>query len=199
MRNEKGQFQKGDNERLGKSCPEEVRKKIGKANRGKKRTEAFKENLRRLKGKGVLGQRTKELWENLEYRTHMVCVHRGQKYTEELRKKRSAAYKGKKSHFWKGGVTPVNQIIRTSIEFRLWREAVFARDNWTCQKTSERGGKLHPHHVQNFADYPELRFEIDNGVTLSGVAHRKFHKEYGIKNNTREQLEEFLAGVNDGG
>jgi len=34
---------------------------------------------------------------------------------------------------------------------------------------------------------------IDNGITLSEKAHREFHKKYGIKNNTNEQLEEFLA------
>ena len=79
-----------------------------------------------------------------------------------------------------------------SIDFRLWREAVFARDNWICQKYGLRGGKLHPHHIQNFAQYPELRFAIDNGITLSEKAHKEFHKKYGIKNNTKGQLEEFL-------
>ena len=94
---------------------------------------------------------------------------------------------------WKGGVTSQNIILRHSIEFRLWREAVFARDNWVCQKTGIRGGKLHPHHIQNFAKFPELRFAIDNGITLSEKAHREFHKKYGIRNNTREQLLEFLT------
>lgn len=100
--------------------------------------------------------------------------------------------KGEKNPNWKGGITPENVKIRTSIETRLWREAVFARDSWTCQKTKIRGGKLHPHHIQNFAQYPELRFAIDNGITLSEKAHKEFHKKYGRKNNTLEQLNEFL-------
>jgi len=100
---------------------------------------------------------------------------------------------GKNNWNWQGGITPINAKLRNSIEFRLWREAVFARDNWTCQKYHIKGGKLHPHHIQNFAQYPELRFAIDNGITLSEKAHREFHKKYGIKNNTKEQLEEFLG------
>ena len=91
---------------------------------------------------------------------------------------------------------PENMKIRMSVEFRLWREAVFARDNWTCQKTKIKGGKLHAHHIQNFAQFPELRTSIDNGITLSKEAHRGFHKRYGNKNNTKEQLEEFL-NIND--
>ena len=83
--------------------------------------------------------------------------------------------------------------IRKSIEYRLWREAVFARDNWTCQKCGIKGGKLHSHHIQNFAQYPEIRFAIDNGITLCEGCHSNFHKRYGIKNNTKEQMNEFLT------
>lgn len=102
---------------------------------------------------------------------------------------------GEKSGNWKGGITPINKTIRNSIDFRLWREAVFARDNWTCQKTGIRGGRLHAHHIKNFAKYPELRFAIDNGITFSKETHREFHKKYGIKNNNDEQLEEFLNNL----
>lgn len=100
--------------------------------------------------------------------------------------------RGIKSNLWKGGISSENQIIRHSIEFRLWREAVFARDNWTCQKYGIRNNKLHPHHIRNFAEEKDLRFAIDNGITLSDIAHREFHKRYGVKNNTKSQIEEFL-------
>jgi len=104
------------------------------------------------------------------------------------------AHRGEKNCNWKGdnSITSENKKIRYSIETRLWRESVFARDNWTCQKTGERGGRLISHHIQNFAQYPELRFAIDNGVTLSDKAHREFHKKYGFRKNTLEQLKEFI-------
>ncbi len=118
----------------------------------------------------------------------------GKKRSPKTIEKMKTSLKGKKA--WNKGIgtkTPQNKKIRMSIEFRLWREAVFARDNWTCQKTGIRGDKLHPHHIQNFAQFPELRFAIDNGITLSEEAHKEFHKKYGQRNNTRSQLEEFLA------
>ncbi len=93
---------------------------------------------------------------------------------------------------WKGGINPINLTIRKSLEIRLWRKAVFERDNYTCQKYGIVGGKLVVHHILNFAEYPELRFAIDNGITLSKKAHNEFHKKYGKKNNTREQLTSFL-------
>jgi hypothetical protein len=48
------------------------------------------------------------------------------------------------------------------------------------------------HHINNFADYPELRFALNNVITLSKKAHEEFHKMYGKQNNTKEQLLEFL-------
>lgn len=99
---------------------------------------------------------------------------------------------GSKSPAWRGGVNPINNSIRKSLETRLWRKFCLERDNFTCQKYGTRGGVLRVHHINNFADFPELRFVVNNGITLSDKAHLEFHKKYGVKNNTREQLNEFL-------
>lgn len=115
------------------------------------------------------------------------------KHTEETRRMLSEMNKGEKSYLWKGGITPENNKIRISLEYRLFKEAVFARDNWTCQKYMKRGGDLVAHHLQNFSSVPELRTSISNGITLSEKAHKEFHKKYGFKNNTKEQIEEFIG------
>jgi 5-methylcytosine-specific restriction endonuclease McrA len=122
-------------------------------------------------------------------------------WTDASRKKVSDAQKGKKhpdfskeNHWnWQGGKTPENHRIRMCLETKMWRRACFERDNFTCQKTGQRGGRLVVHHINNFADFPELRTAIDNGITLSKEAHIKFHHIYGIRNNTKEQLLEFLS------
>lgn len=101
--------------------------------------------------------------------------------------------KGVRPWNWKGGLSSKDHIARSSLENKLWREAVFARDGYTCQKYGIKGCKLNPHHIRNFSDYPGLRFAINNGITLSENAHKEFHKKYGRKNNTREQLLEFLT------
>lgn len=105
--------------------------------------------------------------------------------------------KGELNHRWKGGITPIHNKIRASVEYKLWVNAVYSKDNFTCQKTGIRGGKLVAHHILNFSSSPELRFAIDNGVTLSKEAHEEFHKIYGKRNNTRSQLEEFLNKNNE--
>lgn len=96
----------------------------------------------------------------------------GYRHSQATREKMSASQKKGPDHpFWRGGVTPANKVIRRSLEFKLWREAVFKRDNWTCVWCGVRGGVLHPDHIKPFAYYPELRFAIDNGRTLCKPCH----------------------------
>src|SRR3990167_1133177 len=81
---------------------------------------------------------------------------------------------GEKNHSWKGGITPLNETIRKSIEYKLWREAVFKRDDYTCQICFRRGSQdVQADHIKPFAFFPELRFAIDNGRTLCKACHRK--------------------------
>lgn len=81
--------------------------------------------------------------------------------------------KGSKNSGWIDGRTPDNKRIRMSVEYRLWREAVFARDNFTCVNCGKRGGNLHADHIKPFSLFPELRLAIDNGRTLCVPCHRK--------------------------
>ena len=105
---------------------------------------------------------------------------------------------GAKNNYWKGGITPINAKIRTSAEYLFWRKSCMVRDDFTDQKTGISGGYLEVHHINNFADFPELRFDINNGITLSRTSHREFHRIYGRRNNTKEQLLKFLNTKSDG-
>ena len=80
---------------------------------------------------------------------------------------------GSQINTWKGGVTPIYKVIRKSVEYKLWRKAVLERDKYTCIWCGQQGIKLHADHIKRFADYPELRFAIDNGRTLCIECHRK--------------------------
>lgn len=74
---------------------------------------------------------------------------------------------------WKGGITALNVKIRNSVEYKLWRKAVFERDNYACiWGGKEHGNKLQADHIKRFSEYPELRFAIDNGRTLCVECHK---------------------------
>jgi len=102
----------------------------------------------------------------------MSVASKGKKKSREHRLNMSKARRGERSPFWRGGVTSANKIIRESAEYRLWRESVFQRDNWTCVFCGVRGAELHPDHIKPFAYFPKLRFELSNGRTLCAPCHR---------------------------
>ena len=179
----------------GHEVSKKTKDKIGEANRGENNylfgKHHLEETKRKLSKANKGGKRTKET------RKKMSEARIGWKSSKETRRRMSEASKrriGEKGANWQGGITPKNLKIRNSIEYSLWRESVFTRDKFTCQKCDDdTGGNLRAHHIYNFADYPELRISIDNGITLCIDCHIEFHKIYGKKKNTREQLNEFLT------
>lgn len=180
-RNNKGIFVKGHKVNLGRKHSKKWNLKCSLAHKGKIFSIQHKQNL-------LKRPQTFRKGDSPWNKGKKGCY----KVSEITRKKIGKANKGEKSHFWKGGVCPKNLRIRKSLNFCLWRESVFVRDNWTCQKCMVKGGIIHPHHIQNFAQYPELRFALDNGITLCKNCHRSFHKRYGIKNNNKKQMKGFL-------
>lgn len=55
-------------------------------------------------------------------------------------------------------------------EYRKWRQAVFKRDRRKC-KVCGATRKLQAHHIKRWADFPMLRYEIGNGITLCRKCH----------------------------
>ena len=104
---------------------------------------------------------------------------------------------------WKGGISSEREVIKSSIEYHKWRKSVFTRDGYTCQCCGKKNTYLEAHHIKNFSDFPELRFDIDNGITLCSDCHSlskkgSFHNIYTQFNNTREQLEEYIKRHKNG-
>ena len=48
-----------------------------------------------------------------------------------------------------------------------WSKGVKIRDNWKCKISNlDCKGRLEAHHILDWENYPELRYEINNGITL---------------------------------
>ncbi len=125
-------------------------------------------------------------------------IRRRRKKTIEERRYLSEIQRGEKGNNWKGGARHKHKVIRDGIDYRLWRESVFARDNWTCQKCGDnKGGNLNAHHLKNFAEHPDLRFAIDNGITICIPCHLEFHKKYGQSGNDEKQIAEFIETLTE--
>ena len=153
---------------------QEFKDKIRKTMTGRKYSEERKKNI----SKGHLGQ---IVW-NKDKKTGQIPWNKGIKsgVVPWNNSNRHRICRGEKSPLWKGGITPGNQKIRHSLEYKLWREAVFKRDNWTCIWCRKRGVSINADHIKPFALFPGLRFAIDNGRTLCVKCHRKTDS-YGSK------------------
>jgi len=113
---------------------------------------------------------------------------------EKMRKSRQGQpchNAGALSNLWKGGITPIMQLIRTSVRYVLWRTEVFTRDNYTCIWCGARSGNgkaivLNADHIKAFAvilkEYKIINmaeaesckelWDIDNGRTLCRDCHQ---------------------------
>lgn len=175
---------------------EETKRKIGIANKGKlKGKKKDPESVRRGVEKRKRGSFfnclicEKEFWrapnqieKGYNKYCNKFCYQKSQigKPKSEAFKAYCRTRKGEKSATWKGGITLEHLRIRNSQEYREWRTRIFIRDNYECQNCNARNGNgkdiyLHVHHIKSFSEYPDLRFDMNNGITLCKKCHYKEH------------------------
>ena len=174
MRNKKGQFVKGHQSQTmffkGQKLSEETKRKISFARKGRKTSEETKRKMSLAK------KNKKRPAFSEEWKRNMSMSRKGRKVWNKGKKMPQTT--GEKNCNWKGGISPIDVSIRMSLEYKLWRQAIFERDNWTCVWCGIRSQKekqviLQADHIKPFSLFPELRFSIDNGRTLCKECHRK--------------------------
>lgn len=110
---------------------------------------------------------------------------KGRIVTNEEKEKKRKSMLGEKSHLWKGGKTKWNSLLRQRAKYKEWRKKVFERDNYTCQNKNclfcgnLKGSFLNAHHIKSWNNHPELRYDLENGITYCEEFHiksKKFHK-----------------------
>lgn len=65
-------------------------------------------------------------------------------------------------------------LERDDIRVSKWRESVLRRDNYRCREC-DSPENLHAHHIVRWAECPELRIEVSNGLTLCRTCHEAEH------------------------
>lgn len=162
----------------GRHLSEEQKLKIRLGNLGKKMSpEAIRKSHLKLIGqKRSLDSRRKMSLSHLGKPSYWKGLH----LPDEVRRKISETLKkspdtprGANHHNWNGGSSKGYKQgnYKNNRTYRLWRETVYQRDNYTCQSCKQRGLYLTAHHIKSWVKYPDLRFEASNGITLCEPCH----------------------------
>ncbi len=98
-------------------------------------------------------------------------------FSEETKNKISLAHKGEKNYRWIKDRSKLVRRNRSDPDFIQWRKNVFIRDEYKCKICGESNKYVQAHHILSWREYPELRYEINNGITLCLAHHPRKRAE----------------------
>lgn len=103
----------------------------------------------------------------------------GRKLSEEHKRKIGFAHTGEKNHKWiKDRTKLVKRQKRGDSAYCYWRKEVWLRDNFKCKIANpDCVGRIEAHHILSWSDFPELRYQINNGITLCHAHHPRKRAE----------------------
>ena len=81
------------------------------------------------------------------------------------------SFRGENHPRWKGGKRGEDYLARRRFRVTI-QKTIFERDNYTCQMCGSKKD-LQVDHIQSWAKYIELRFDINNCRTLCSSCHYK--------------------------
>lgn len=147
------------------------RKKLSEYRKGKKDTEY-----------------TKKLKSEARKREWMEGKRKGYKQSKEQIEKR--VRRGENHYNWQDGITDKYRSIRRQKAYWEWRMVVWKRDNFKCQMPDCVGNKrkLNAHHIITLKENENLKYDINNGITLCEDCHNKVKWK-------EKQYEELFKGI----
>lgn len=199
MRNEKGQFKKGDTTNKGRVSQfkgrkrppfsEEWKKNISKSKKGQPshwKGKKFSEEYRKKLSEAHKGKHHSPLTEfkkgitntylyNEKWKQKMNLLRQSKKYKE----RQSISQRGVKGSNWKGGITSLIKQIRQCFKYRQWRSDIFTRDDYTCQICGIRGTYLEADH------FPKLFSTIFHENSIKSLDEALICEEFWNINNGR--------------
>lgn len=159
---------------------EEAKKNMSVAHKGKKPNNALE--IFRLNGGKTKGSTGLPAW-NKGKKLHYKVWNKGLECSKEVKLKISQANKGKtsgeKNYRWIKDRTLIkHQLERNNPNDKQWKYNVYKRDGFKCKiNNKDCSGRIEAHHILGWKDYPELRCEINNGITLCHAHHPKKRAE----------------------
>lgn len=154
-------------------------------NKGIPHTEEAKSKMRNSQRKRFENPENHPRWKGGDI--EIICKECREKFIIPYSRKDTASFCSKKC-YWKNsdnGLSKESHKIRESVKYKQWREKVYKRDNYLCQMPNCNGKEkyLNAHHIKTFKEYPELIFEVSNGITLCRKCHLKIlYKEKQYEN-----------------
>lgn len=130
-----------------------------------------------------------------ETKAKISKAHKGKKHSLERRIQNSCRKRNIKIEDFDGFLYDNGDPKRYQYHRDKYSLIVFQMADFTCDLCKGRGGLLHGHHLNNWKQYKEQRYNIDNIVCLCYECHRKFHSQYGFTNNTKEQYLKFKEQI----
>ena len=154
---------------------EEGRLKISEA-----RKKAYQEG--RIKTAFAVGHEVKPEWIEAGRLVNLGSTRHTTPHSVETKTKISEGKKGKLM-----GCNNPNWIADRSLlakrqerndpAYKEWRKLVWIRDNSQCKiNDNECVGRIEAHHIDSWKNFPELRYEVENGVTLCHYHHPRTRK-----------------------
>ena len=105
---------------------------------------------------------------------------RSQESIDKQRKSVIGKYRGENNHRWIKDRTKLKKSDKKHLcnQYKEWMLSVKNRDNWECKINDNNcNGKLEAHHILRWSEFPELRYNINNGISLCHFHHPRKIKD----------------------
>jgi hypothetical protein len=156
---------------------EKIRQKLT----GRKMTDEHKENIRKANDGRLFHSMTDAIRKKISEKLKGVPIGKRYEMTDAIRKKMSISGIGKNAGKKHGNWVPDRSKLqkygddnkdRRSSAYNSWRREVWKRDGFKCRIADQNcDGRIEAHHILGWIDHPELRYTINNGITLCHFHH----------------------------
>lgn len=138
------------------------------------------DSMRAKLSKGKLGDKNPA--KRMDVRQKISKALTGRKLSEETKEKMRGR-KGTQCYNWIADRSKLAKLsngneYRNSPAYKEWSRGVRNRDGWKCKISNDDCcGRLEAHHILGYSEHPELRYSLNNGITLCHAHHPRVRSE----------------------